>query len=209
MTMDRQTIIDKISALKRKSEDGGCTESEATMFATKVAELMEKHTVSMYELGEKPDHVKDKRDIKYMGPWRRILLNECAGGCFCICVLHGGKSVSIVGRPLNVEATYEMFYFIEKQIVLIARELYVDTKAQRRAEGGLGVGIARKINASKLSTQEARMPVVQEKEAAMKSARSVMPNLREGYEANLPKETIESIVGEMNAERINIRENIT
>lgn len=214
MTVDKQSIIDKISALKRKSEDAGCTEAEALMFAQKVADLMEKHAVNMHELGEKPDHINNEQLIRWMRPWRKILLRACADTCFCTAVVDRKKltgdyqKVMIIGRPLNTQTCYEMFYFIESQIVQVAKDLYPgEVTKQRRAEDGLARGIVEKLYDSKMSTQEAKLPVVQEIKAANKAAYDFFPNLR-SVPARKVVQTREHVMGHMNAGRVQLRENI-
>lgn len=201
--MSKESIIEKIIALKCKSEDSGCTEAEAEAFGVKVAQLMEKHAIEMHELSEPPEHEHDIRKVKYMNPWRRHLLDACADACFCTYVRGRGEKTHIVGRPLNVRACYEMFYFIESQVVLIARQLYSGRKSQRRAEGGLGDGIALKIMKSKMYDQESRLPVVQEKEAAEKAAMDALNFVIAPVRNHT--NTIEHVVGRMNSGRIDIR----
>lgn len=206
MTEDRQTIIDKIAALKRKSEDTGCSEAEASIFASKVTELMEKYAVSMSELDEKPDHINKQFTIKYWGPWRRTLMKACCDACFTSLLEHRGEIITVVGRPLNIEATMEMYRFIEYQIPWIARSLYSDRKSQRRAETGLGIGVAAKIKASKLTDAESRLPVVQEKQAADDAMGEMFK-----FKMTKPRPIRygrEEIVGRMHSGRVQIRNEV-
>lgn len=116
--MSKESIIEKIIALKHKSEDSGCTEAEAQAFGIKVAQLMEKHAIEMHELTDKPEHEHDTRAVKYMNPWRRHLIGACADACFCTYVRGRGERTNIVGRPLNVRACYEMFYSLKSKLFL-------------------------------------------------------------------------------------------
>ncbi len=204
-------IIEKILKLKQKATCESATEAEAEMFAAKVVEMMRKHAIEEHQLTDKPDHKHDKRAIKYLNPWRRDLIRACADACFC-CLVYGMRSsekgqVNIVGRPLNVQACYEMYYFIEKQVILIARALYPkDSKSQKRAEGGLGAGVAGKIQETKGYDQESRLPVIQEKEAANDAADTFMDIVPLRLRSH--RRTREHIVGEINSDRIKLRHDI-
>lgn len=203
------SIIEKIIALRQMTEQNGATKEEAESFAQKAAKLMAEHAIAENELeGKKSEHELETYKIKYLNPWRRTLIHIIAHACFCEMVCGGGETVHLVGRPLNVRAAREMFPFIERQVVLIARQLFPrDRKAQRRAEGGLGIGVAKKINASNLLNSERYLPVVQEMDAARSAAESMLRLKRARWRSH--RLSYEHRMGEANANRIQIREEIS
>ena len=213
--IEQETIVDKILKLKALSE-GTSNQHEAELAAEKMSELMRKHCIEAHQLTDKPDHEHSTSKIKYMNPWRRDLITACGEACFCHVVFGRGEDINIVGRPLNVRACYEMFYMIEKQIVRIARELYPRSrfhdpkdarKAQVRAEGGLGQGVAVKIKESNQKNSDHLLPVVQENKAAESAAHNFMPNIR-SVPAKGHRKSREHLTGEMNADRVQLRDEV-
>ena len=212
--MAKETVIDKILKLKALSE-GTSNQHEAELAAVKMQELMTKHCIETHQLTDKPEHELIKSKIKYMNPWRRDLITSCGDATFSTVIFGRGEVVHIVGRPLNVRACYEMFYMIEKQVVRIARELYprskfsdprMARKAQVRAEGGLGEGVSMKMKQSNHKNADHLMPVVQEKEASVKAANKMMNISVVASKGH--RKTREHITGEMNADRVALREEV-
>ncbi len=179
-TTDRTKLIEKLRKLKTKAEDAGCTEQEAMTFAGKLSDMMREHMVSMAEVeaAEEAERLAREEGMKYMDAWRRSILGSVALTCGCYVLFDTrNKSVELFGRPLNVEAMWEMYQFIEKQIVQISRDMYPgQQKYSRQAQKGLGIGVCGKLREHRDQDQAnpANLPVVQEQEASQGFAEDEM-----------------------------------
>lgn len=209
----RDEIIEKIRRLQQVTVENGASPEEAESFAAKAAEMMAKHAVAQEEITAPPEHKMDVREVKYLNPWRRDLLEAIARVCFVqVVFMRGTTDVTIVGRPLNIEAFYEMFRFIEKQCVDIARQLYPGSenrKAQRRAEGGLAAGVTKKLYEHHKKNRDALLPVVQELKASEQAMKDIIgeDNLSPMAE---PERVItqEFVHGAQNADRVKLRKDV-
>jgi len=210
---ERDKIIDKIRRLQEVTVENGASPEEAESFAAKAAEMMARHAVDQSEITAPPEHKMDIREVKYLNPWRRDLLEAIARVCFVqVLYSRGTCDVTLVGRPLNIEAFYEMFRFIERQCVEIARDLFPGSdqrKAQRRAEGGLAAGVTKKLFQHHMKNADALLPVVQE----LKAAKAAMDDIIGADNIAPLKEperviTQEFVHGAQHADRIKLREDI-
>lgn len=210
----KQNIIEKILKLKAMAE-GTSNQHEAEVFGAKMSKMMADNCIEDHHLVDKPEHIHNKVNIKYINPWRRDLILACGDASFCSVVFGRAEEVNIVGRPLNVRACLEMFQLIEKQIARIARELYPHDsyenprearKAQVRAEGGLGTGVSQKIRNSNTKNAESLLPVVQESEASHAAAKGFM-NIRPMGMRN-HRQSREHVEGMRQSGRVSIREEV-
>jgi len=75
----------RIQALRAKTIDNGCTEDEALSAAAKVAELLDRHDLSLTDIELREEHCE--RAEFATGRRKRIPLDECVGAvaAFCDC----------------------------------------------------------------------------------------------------------------------------
>lgn len=150
-------ILNKIAKLAALANDRSISEEEAKNYAEKMSRLMMEHRISEGDLAEaiaaqSNDGVAlgyGEFTMKYQDQWRRHIYNACAVSCGTS-ILYYRKirppKVEIYGHPDNIQATHEMFQFLEQQVVRISRELYPkDAKNSRQAQRGLGLGVAQRL----------------------------------------------------------------
>lgn len=211
--MSREKIIERIRKLRALSEDGSVNNEEAAAAAAmKMAKLMREHAVEEHELADPKSLERVGLDFqqKYFDQWRRWLICECALTCGSKPVFYRKARppfIRIYGRPASCEATWEMFKFLEGQVVRISRELYSVTKDQRSAQKGLALGVCAKMQMHRDADQDnpANLPVVLESEMSEEAMYAAEPNLRKMKRRSV--EWNEQAQNGMNhADRVNLRE---
>jgi hypothetical protein len=112
------TALDKlksrIQALRAKTIDNGCTEDEALSAAAKVAELLDRHDLSLSDIEIREEHC-ERREFE---TWRRkrIPLDSCVGAVaeFCDCR---------VWREKNATGAFRYVFFGLRSDVAVAHYL--------------------------------------------------------------------------------------
>lgn len=158
--MSHEALIERIRKLKAKAEDPATTEEEATLFATKVAQLLAQHNLDEAALeGEAPeDFVED--DIvnwKTGDTWTQLVATGVAKLYFCDTYLMIQKRsqrtrIIFVGKKHNVEIAKSMASYLINTIGRLATEYahspaakadwnYTHGKARRGFERGAGARI--------------------------------------------------------------------
>jgi hypothetical protein len=123
------TILDKIQALITKARDEACSEAEAEACMTRARKLMEQHGVEEGELREADGVDEQVVEVKYLEPWRKILVSRVASYYGCAAMFYGGeKKYLLVGRQASRSVARSMAEWLDETIVRLAREW-------RRAEG--------------------------------------------------------------------------
>jgi hypothetical protein len=84
-TAELDKLKSRIQALRAKTIDNGCTEDEALSAAAKVAELLDRHDLSLTDIELREEHCE--RAEFATGRRKRIPLDECVGAvaAFCDC----------------------------------------------------------------------------------------------------------------------------
>ncbi|HEX3498008.1 MAG TPA: DUF2786 domain-containing protein [Stellaceae bacterium] len=84
-TAELDKLKSRIQALRAKTIDNGCTEEEALSAAAKVAELLDRHDLSLSDVELREEHCE--RAEFATGRRKRIPLDECVGAVaeFCDC----------------------------------------------------------------------------------------------------------------------------
>ena len=123
------SVIRKIEALLNTS---GRTEEEAALCIAKAQELLEKHNLSMADLGtSKTGAHGERKDNKRKGglyKWQRTLWQEVAKLNFCHYIsikgLRAGDKYEhrIIGSPINVLATEQMADYLQATVERIAQQ---------------------------------------------------------------------------------------
>lgn len=149
--MEKESALRKIRALLAKSN--ATTGEEAEAFGAKAAELMARWAIEKEELGEdaiRREIGRVRFTVKYLNPWRRAIVSELGQACQCYTIFTiGHPEVQCYGMPESTQLVHDTFFFIEKQVVLVARSLFPKSHTQaRRAEAGLGLAVALKIRKS-------------------------------------------------------------
>ena len=180
-------VLARIQALRAKTVDRGCTEEEAIAAARKVAELLDRHGLSLSEIELKSQECEGfgiGTGRRRMGP-----IDSCIPvvGMFCDCRVWAEKAAGgelryvFFGLPADVAGARYLYELVERafetETELFKRsELYAGhASGERRSatssfQTGLADGIARKLTALR-----------QERDAAMRTAtgRDLIP-LKEG-----------------------------
>lgn len=212
---EREKLIERVRKLRAMAEDGSIhNETAAAAAAQKMAALIQEHAIEEHELGRSAEADRPGSDFeqKYFDQWRRWLLGECALACGSKPIYYRKARppfVRIYGRPEYSAATWEMFKFIEGQIVRISREMYSVTKQQRQAQKGLALGVCELLQEHRNRDQEnpARLPVVLEADMAEQAMR----DSEEGVTAikrRPVKWTSAAENGRQNADRVQLREHV-
>ena len=123
------SVIRKIEALLNTS---GRTEEEAALCIAKAQELLEKHNLSMADLGtSKTGAHGERKDNKRKGglyKWQRTLWEEVAKLNFCHYIsikgLQAGAKYEhrVIGSPINVLATEQMADYLQATVERIAKQ---------------------------------------------------------------------------------------
>ena len=151
MNDERESLLTKIRKLKALADDDAITEQEAANYASKMAKLMTEHAVAEHELGAAAelDRIGVNFGQKYFDSWRLMIITECSTDCGTYVIMYRKARPEpyfrIYGRPEAIEACWEMFKWLEAQIVRISREMYSQTKLSRQAQKGLAMGVAEKM----------------------------------------------------------------
>ena len=124
------SIVDKILALRRLSENKSATPAEAANAAARVQELMVKHQITEATLGTSEQSVEWDRDpifaSKKSCKWRTSLAVGVAKVNACRAMRavkpDGSIHITIVGRASDIEVVRYMYAFIESTIDRLAKE---------------------------------------------------------------------------------------
>lgn len=165
-------VLSRIQALRGKTVERGCTEAEAMLAASKVAELLDQYGLSLGEIDMKTqscvgEGIETSRR-------RRSPLDECAGtiAFFCDCrtwyeMTPGGHIRHIFfGLPADVAGARYLYEKVDEAFdtetaAFKRSELYSEhPSAKRRSattsfQAGLGHGIKAKLNRLKAERDEA------------------------------------------------------
>lgn len=213
--MEREDILTKLKKLRAMAEDASDhNETAAAAAAEKMRKLMEEHAVAEHELEDYKSLERVGLDYgqKYFDKWRLWLMHEASLSCgtYMIYFRKGdNKRFRIYGRPHACEATWEMFKFLEGQVVRISREMYDVTKLQRQAQKGLALGVAQKMQGSRDLDQSnpAQLPVVLETTMSQEAMNEAEGNVKAARKTKTTL-TAASVNGFNNADRVQLREEI-
>jgi|SRR6056297_244757 len=148
---ERESILTKIRKLRALANDDSIGEAEASVYAEKMADLIRKHTVEEHELGSPAELERVGMNFgnKYFDSWRLSIITECSTDCGTYVIMYRKARPEpyfrIYGRPENVEACWEMYRFLEEQIVRISRDMFSNTKESRQAQKGLALGVCERM----------------------------------------------------------------
>lgn len=118
------TVIDKIKALRRLSENKSATPAEAASAAARVQELMLKHKLTEAEVGPTDEGVEWWPEPLWTGKrrcaWRSVLAIGVANANSCR-ILHGAlpkgpRRMTIVGRKGDAEVVRYLYGYLEREI---------------------------------------------------------------------------------------------
>lgn len=179
--VEREKLVDKIRKLKAKAE-GTENPAEADAFMAKVVRMMEEHAVEESELKTQLARLGPtcfEWNMRYACGWQRMMYKEICGsmGCFYV-YTRGTERVKTYGLEDRVKASVSCHEDVFMQIVRYARILFPgDRKKQRRAESGLGIGVAHRISTIRASSKSSGKALILNDEAeARKYAFSCNPN---------------------------------
>ena len=157
-TADLDRLVQRIRALRAKTVEQGCTEQEALAAAEKVAELLDRHGLSLSELDlrrQSCEGIGVETDRKRRGP-----IDDCMGtiAAFFDCRVWGETSEDATlryiffGLPADVQAAVYLhdliaLAFATETAAFQATEIYRSTHSSRRrsATNSFQVGLARGI----------------------------------------------------------------
>ena len=157
-TADLDRLVQRIRALRAKTVEQGCTEQEALAAAEKVAELLDRHGLSLSELDlrrQSCEGIGVETDRKRRGP-----IDDCMGtiAAFFDCRVWGETSEDATlryiffGLPAYVQAAVYLhdliaLTFATETAAFQATEIYRSTHSSRRrsATNSFQVGLARGI----------------------------------------------------------------
>ena len=157
-TADLDRLVQRIRALRAKTVEQGCTEQEALAAAEKVAELLDRHGLSLSELDlrrQSCEGIGVETDRKRRGP-----IDDCMGAiaAFFDCRVWGETSedatlrYTFFGLPADVQAAVYLhdliaLAFATETAAFQATEIYLSTHSSRRrsATNSFQVGLARGI----------------------------------------------------------------
>jgi Protein of unknown function (DUF2786) len=157
-TADLDRLVQRIRALRAKTVEQGCTEQEALAAAEKVAELLDRHGLSLSELDlrrQSCEGIGVETDRKRRGP-----IDDCMGAiaAFFDCRVWGETSEDATlryiffGLPADVQAAVYLhdlivLAFATETAAFQATEIYCSTHSSRRrsATNSFQVGLARGI----------------------------------------------------------------
>ena len=173
---DLDRLVQRIQALRAKTVDQGCTEQEALAAAEKVAELLDRHGLSLSELElrrQACEGIGIDTGRRRTGP-----IDDCVPAIaeFFDCRVWGEKLASgalryiFFGLPGDVEAAHYLYELIDRAFEtetarFRAGEIYAETHSRDRrgATNSFQMGLARGIRAKLHELRQAR-------EAALRSA---------------------------------------
>lgn len=116
-------ILEKIQALLTKARDEACSEAEAEACMVRARRLMEQHGVDEAELRETGGVDEEMVEVKYMEPWRKILVSRVASYYGCAAMFYGGeKKYLLVGRQASRSVARSMAEWLDGTVVRLARE---------------------------------------------------------------------------------------
>ena len=160
---DLDKVLARLQALRAKTVDRGCTEKEALAAAEKVAELLDRHGLSLSEV-----ELKDQTCEGFgVGTGRRRFgpIDSCipAVGIFCDCRVWSEKKVDgeigyvFFGLPADVAGARYLYELVEQAFateteLFKGSELYVEHRSGDRRSAtqsfqtGLAHGIASKLH---------------------------------------------------------------
>jgi hypothetical protein len=157
-TADLDRLVQRIRALRAKTVEQGCTEQEALAAAEKVAELLDRHGLSLSELDlrrQSCEGIGVETDRKRRGP-----IDDCMGtiaaffDCRVWCETSEDATLRYIffGLPADVQAAVYLhdlivLAFATETAAFQAAEFYRSTHSSRRrsATNSFQVGLARGI----------------------------------------------------------------
>src|SRR6202521_4403947 len=157
-TADLDRLVQRIRALRAKTVEQGCTEQEALAAAEKVAELLDRHGLSLSELDlrrQSCEGIGVETDRKRRGP-----IDDCMGtiaaffDCRVWCETSEDATLRYIffGLPADVQAAVYLhdliaLAFATETAAFQATEIYRSTHSSRRrsATNSFQVGLARGI----------------------------------------------------------------
>jgi Protein of unknown function (DUF2786) len=162
-TADLDRLVQRIRALRAKTVEQGCTEQEALAAAEKVAELLDRHGLSLSELDlrrQSCEGIGVETDRKRRGP-----IDDCMGtiaaffDCRVWCETSEDATLRYIffGLPADVQAAVYLhdliaLAFATETAAFQATEIYRSTHSGRRRSAtnsfqvGLSRGIIRKLD---------------------------------------------------------------
>lgn len=133
MTTDRtEALLRKLRALRAKADDPSITEAEASLYADKVAQLLQQHNLHESSLEqEEPDEIVEERwEGDYLtDDWRRSICNQVAKLYFCSAYSEPtrkpGKAARLhvfVGKAHNIAIARDMSEYLINTTLRLAKD---------------------------------------------------------------------------------------
>lgn len=124
------SVVDKILALRRLSENKSATPAEAANAAARVQELMLKHQITEAALGPSEQSVEWDRNPLFSSrkscKWRTALAVGIAkvNACRAMRAVRpdGSIHITVVGRASDIEVVRYLYAFLEREIDRLAKE---------------------------------------------------------------------------------------
>lgn len=207
---EREKLIDKIHKLRRKAE-GTNNPTEADSFMAKVVKLMEQHAIDDAELNAisvtKVGLTAFRWKMRYYCGWQRDMYLEIAGsfGC-CYSFVAKKQEITTYGKEEWALASVECHNDVTEQILRYSRVLFPgDRGKQRRAEAGLGYGVADRIRKIRdASRSNGKALVTNHQREAEEFMEKLHPKMRKAVDRTISVST-EFAVGYNNAGVIQVQ----
>lgn len=123
------SIVDKVKALRRLSENPSATAAEAASAAARIQELMLKHQLTEEDLSDEEPIGEDSEPLYRGKSWRRwqsALSTGIAQVNACRCVkgvaADGAKRIRIVGRPEDRANVRYLFEYVSRELNRLCRK---------------------------------------------------------------------------------------
>lgn len=201
-------IRDKIRRMLARAENEATTENEAEFLAERVQKMLAESGLTLGDIGaEKSDYQSDTRIFKYSCGWRRKLADQIGrflGASFSFVI--GGEAATFHGKPECTDAAWELYTRLERACVQIPRARYPgDSRASRRAEKGVALGLVLRLQEIRLTLPESRLPVVQEHANSENWMNDQDPNIMK-KDNKLVIDSMEAMAGFKMADSVKIQE---
>jgi hypothetical protein len=128
---------------------GSSNENEASLAASKAQELLEKHNLSVAEIGDKEDVTKIETLIgsRPLEGWRRDLISTLAYTTFCTGYYNSGRfghHFYLVGKKRNIVIVQEMYKYLEG-VVFETSKKFKEYRQRHSFQKGMVYGIMHKL----------------------------------------------------------------
>jgi len=124
-----QSILDRIAKLLRLAGDKGATEDEAATALEMAHKILESHNLDMSQVEARSTEKKAEGQVGRtgitVGKWEVDLFTTVAKHNYCMTLRAHRFNLTLVGRPMNIEATKIMFTWIKDQAERFWREEFL------------------------------------------------------------------------------------